>query len=200
MTEKMEQIESKVRGTVEDTTSTLRQTFDLKYQVSERPWAALGLSVLVGYALGSMGENDRSPGYTSHRDLPFYGRTSEYSQPQSSPNGGNGNGATMAAHAYAEPKKPAEPGFIDTISEQFGDELHLLKGAAIASVVGLIRDTLKQSLPGVYQEMERARTTQSQSPSPTYYESLGASEDPNRRTQGPAGTHENFGRSPYASE
>ena len=51
MTDKIEQIETKIKGTVEDT----RRMVDIKYQVSQRPWAALGVSLLVGYTLGSIG-------------------------------------------------------------------------------------------------------------------------------------------------
>jgi ElaB/YqjD/DUF883 family membrane-anchored ribosome-binding protein len=54
MTYKIEQIESKIKGTVEDT----RRMVDIKYQVSQRPWAALGVSLLVGYTLGSIGGDD----------------------------------------------------------------------------------------------------------------------------------------------
>src|SRR5215203_5450175 len=54
MTDKIEQIETKIKGTVEDT----RRMVDVKYQVSQRPWAALGVSLLVGYTLGSIGGGD----------------------------------------------------------------------------------------------------------------------------------------------
>jgi len=56
MTDKIEQIESKIKGTVEDT----RRMVDIKYQVSQRPWAALGVSLLVGYTLGSIGGGDHT--------------------------------------------------------------------------------------------------------------------------------------------
>src|SRR3712207_1169254 len=35
-----------------------RQTFDLKYQVSERPWMMLGAAVAAGYVLGSLGGSE----------------------------------------------------------------------------------------------------------------------------------------------
>src|SRR3712207_2880549 len=60
MTDKMEQIEAKIKGTVEDTTETLKRGLDVKYQVGEHPWAALGAAVLAGYALGSMGSSSSS--------------------------------------------------------------------------------------------------------------------------------------------
>jgi len=60
MTGKMEQIEARIKGTVDDTTETLKRSLDVKLQVQEHPWAALGVAVLAGYALGSMGGSDRS--------------------------------------------------------------------------------------------------------------------------------------------
>src|SRR5687767_11990215 len=51
MSNKVEQIESKIKDTVEDT----KRMVDVRYQVSQHPWAALGLSVFVGYTLGSVG-------------------------------------------------------------------------------------------------------------------------------------------------
>jgi hypothetical protein len=42
--------------------------------------------------------------------------------------------------------------------DQFGDEIQLLKAAAITSVFGLIRDTVRQNLPALNQEVERMRS------------------------------------------
>src|SRR5436190_14331211 len=65
MTDKIEQIETKIKGTVEDT----RRMVDIKYQVSQRPWTALGISLLVGYTLGSIGGDDTHT--QSQRGEPF---------------------------------------------------------------------------------------------------------------------------------
>src|SRR5260370_34005892 len=43
-----------VKGTVEDSVAAVKRTFDLKYQVEQRPWLMLGASVLGGYALGRL--------------------------------------------------------------------------------------------------------------------------------------------------
>jgi hypothetical protein len=40
---------------VQDTVDGVRHTFDLRYQVKQRPWLMFGGSLLVGYALGRLG-------------------------------------------------------------------------------------------------------------------------------------------------
>src|SRR5215207_619618 len=68
MTDKLEQIETKIKGTVDDT----RRMVDVKYQVSQRPWAALGVSLLVGYTLGSIGGDDRNAEPQRGETLRYY--------------------------------------------------------------------------------------------------------------------------------
>src|SRR5437868_13888237 len=73
MTDKMEQIESKIKGTVEDT----RRMVDVKYQVSQRPWAALGASILIGYAIGSIGGDDTPAQPQRGETMRYYGEPSD---------------------------------------------------------------------------------------------------------------------------
>jgi hypothetical protein len=41
--------------TVQETVNTVKHTFDLPYQVRQRPWLMVGGSLLVGYTLGRRG-------------------------------------------------------------------------------------------------------------------------------------------------
>src|SRR5262249_36903954 len=41
-----------VKETVEDSVAAVKRTFDLQYQVEQRPWVLLGASVAAGYGLG----------------------------------------------------------------------------------------------------------------------------------------------------
>ena len=41
--------------------SKARETFDLKHQVAERPWMALGAAVAAGYVLGTLGGGEPEP-------------------------------------------------------------------------------------------------------------------------------------------
>ncbi len=48
MTEKLEMLEERAQETVD----AVKHTFDLNYQVKQRPWVMFGASLLVGYMLG----------------------------------------------------------------------------------------------------------------------------------------------------
>lgn len=226
MTDKMERIEARIKGTVDETTHSVKRMVDVKHQISEHPWTALGISILAGIALGSMGESDSS--HAEHRrtddrtfDLnaaaayerarstsPYpanYGATgygqysaASYGQPgyehashghSSTPAGGysassgtyqpaaagsssppgpghtttSSNGPwsqTVAAAGgtwNASANQPPKPGIMDQISQQFGGEIEMLKSTAVSSLVGIIRDTIRQNFPAMHQEMERMR-------------------------------------------
>jgi len=177
MTDKMGQIEAKIKGTVDDTTETIKRGLDVKYQVSEHPWTALGVAVLAGYALGSMGGNDSQPStyrYRSdsrHQDarpgetVRYYGESEQRNQdwgksqntsysPSSSP---SRNENTYRNDDDRNRQQSSSGGFVDDVMGQLGVELDTLKTAAISSLVTLLRDTVKQNLPGVYSEAERLR-------------------------------------------
>jgi len=51
MTEKLAILEERVQETVDQ----VKHTFDVHYQVGQRPWLMLGASVLIGYTLGQHG-------------------------------------------------------------------------------------------------------------------------------------------------
>jgi ElaB/YqjD/DUF883 family membrane-anchored ribosome-binding protein len=143
MTDKMEQIESKVRGTVDTTVETVGKIFDLKQQVGEHPWAALGLAALTGYLLGSVGGA---------------------SEPAPRP-------GDAVRYYVDDPKaRAASSGqqldLIGEISEQFGSELQVITAAATAAAMSMLRDTIKESLPQFGQAYEKASgTAQEEDPS-----------------------------------
>jgi len=152
MSDKLEQIESKIKGTVDDT----RRMVDVKYQVSQRPWAALGVSLLVGYTLGSIGGDDRSA-QPQRSELYRY-----YDEPKDDRARSTRERDTAARDAaFGQPantRQPAQPGMLDQIMDQFGDEFQMLKAAAVTSVIGLIRDAVRQNLPALDQEIGRLRS------------------------------------------
>ena len=131
MTDKMMQLEDRIKGTVEDTTTAVKQTLDVKYQVGQRPWSALGVAMLAGYALGTMG--DSGPRYDQHRD---YRR--------------EGERPTSPTSATSQ-----EPGIVDQLMSQFSGEIELVKAAAMASVVDMVRGVIRQNLPGLSEEHTR---------------------------------------------
>jgi len=148
MTEKVELIESKIKDTVEDT----KRMVDVRYQVSQHPWAALGLSVFVGYTLGSVGGHASDERGAAVR---YYGESAE-ERSRFAPYTSDRYRYAGASYAQ-EPRKPAEPGIVDQLVDQFGDELQMLKAAAVTSLISLVRDTVRQNLPAVHQQLERLR-------------------------------------------
>jgi hypothetical protein len=156
MTDKMEQIESKIKGTVEDT----RQMVDIKYQVSQRPWTAMGVSLLIGYALGSIGGGDDTSAQPQRGERFYY-----YNQPSDDRSRATREHETnmrdMSTAQRQNARRESKPGFLDQIMDEFGDEIELLKGAALMSVTGLIRDTVHRNLPALQQEVDRIRSERS---------------------------------------
>ena len=152
MSDKLEQIESKIKGTVDDT----RRMIDLKYQVSQRPWAALGVSLLVGYTLGSIGGDDQRPQLRRSDSFRYY------TEPKDDRTRSTREYDTASREAaFGQPantQHTAQPGMLDQIMDQFGDEFQMLKAAAVTSVIGLIRDTVRQNLPALDQELSRLRS------------------------------------------
>lgn len=212
MTDKMERIEARIKGTVDDTTTSVKRMVDVKHQISEHPWTALGISILAGIALGSMGESDSAPtegrtadrrydlssaaAYARGRDTspypPNYGATGYgqfsgasygqpgYSQPFTSDSShaagsapyqhaGTSSAATSGPWSQSmasgpaggawntSAPQPSKPGLMDQVSQQFGGEIEMLKTAAVSSLVGVIRDTIRQNFPSMHQEIERMR-------------------------------------------
>jgi len=154
MTDKIEQIETKIKGTVEDT----RRMVDIKYQVSQRPWAALGVSLLVGYTLGSIGGDNKRNQYQPQR-----GDTFRYYDPPHDDRTRSAREHDTQRSSFTPPadtRHADKPGMLDQIMDQFGDEFQLLKAAAITSVIGLVRDAVRQNLPALDQELGRLRSQQ----------------------------------------
>jgi len=161
MTDKLEQIETKIKGTVEDT----RRMVDIKYQVSQRPWAALGVSLLVGYTLGSIGGDDTRAQPQRGEAFRYYDEPNDERARSAREHDTDSRGASFAQHAGT--RRTAQPGMIDQIMDQFGDEFQLLKAAALTSVISLVRDTVRRNLPALDQEVGRLRSEQGDSSAAT---------------------------------
>jgi len=154
MTDKIEQIETKIKDTVDDT----RRMVDVKYQVSQRPWAALGVSMLVGYTLGSIGGNDTRTQPQRGEPFRYYGEPNDDRARSAREHDLDSHSTAFAQHTNT--RRTAQPGMLDQIMDQFGDEIQLLKAAAVTSVIGLVRDAVRQNLPALDQELGRLRSEQ----------------------------------------
>jgi len=160
MTDKIEQIETKIKGTVEDT----RRMVDIKYQVGQRPWAAIGVSLLVGYTLGSLGGGDDTPSQPQRGEtIRYYSEASNDDRRARATRQHDADTHSPSFAQHTDTRRAAQPGMLDQIMDQFGDEFELLKAAAITSVIGLVRDTVRRNLPALDQELGRLRSEQGDS-------------------------------------
>lgn len=115
---------------------------DIRSQVAERPWAALGVAVAAGYVLGSLGGDDE-PSYSRS------GRSDSYDQRWSSQ-------PTTTASYTQQSNVDTGPSTTDKIMEkgsdflsQFDGEIDMLKGAAVTAVTTFIRDAVRDYAPAM---------------------------------------------------
>jgi len=143
----IEETVGSVQNAVEDTTEAVKKTFDLRLQVENHPWLMLGGSVAVGFVAGRLLEGLLPPPRTYRSEAlppPSYGGVQ-----------GEGNGPS---YRYAEqpappPREPASKessgeGWLGALTKQFAPEIDKLKGLALGTVLGVVRDMARQALPG----------------------------------------------------
>jgi len=107
----VKEVVSSVTDTVSSTVESVKETFNFRKHVEDHPWAAIGTAVAVGMAGGWLIE-----------------------APSQQP-------ATSAAPPFprSEPR-PSEPGMMTNL-------LHNLQGMAIGSLIGVARDYLREIAP-----------------------------------------------------
>jgi hypothetical protein len=153
--ETVEQTMHLAKESVHEAVETVKETLDLSRQVERHPWAMWGGSVALGYLLGSLLGKSRS-----HR-ASYRGWSPAYALAEQSrfavERNGEGRGAVAAegesatkpspAAATSTPEKQAEPSFLSEISEKFGSEISKLKGLAVGTLMGVLRDMISNTTP-----------------------------------------------------
>lgn len=186
MTETLEQIEARVRGTVDNTVGNVRQAFDLRHQVNERPWLSLGLAVAAGYLIGSMGGDDRpqpqygrpgqamryypehgyrpdtgGPSYSASQGISAsqgYTPSQSYSSPQSYGQGYS-QGQQFNHEPAHQPNRMAGQmgGMLSRMAQPMGDELSTIAMAAVRSAMRMLRESLQSNIPQFDAEYQRVQ-------------------------------------------
>jgi len=162
LVDKLEALEDKVMGTVQnaqdtvddsiqiakDTVATVKRTFDIKHQVEQHPWVMVGGCFVAGLALGSLFQSVRRPSRQT-RERPARKKRSLSSRPAALDKHRN-NGDVAAASPPVQQAAPSQPSVFDL----FHDEIDKVKGMAIGYVMGLVRDSIKDSLPQLASQIE----------------------------------------------
>ncbi|MFA6243714.1 MAG: hypothetical protein WC655_22425 [Candidatus Hydrogenedentales bacterium] len=136
------QVSSTVR-TVKDSVNTVRDTFDLKLQVRQRPWALLASAAAVGF-LGGYHSSVRDSGRPARggkgasAPMPLAHADESYSPAPKA--GGNGSKA-------AQPPAVPAPSWLANLGDSFKPELAELKGIVIGALFGLVREIVTNQPP-----------------------------------------------------
>lgn len=128
-----------VKGTVRDTVEGVKDTFDFSRQVDRNPWLMVGGSLAVGFLFGRLlGGRQAAPSGGLHE--PAYSPMRPL-QPQSERFAAE---PTRVNHSVAE--APA-PGWLSSLSDTFGSEIDKLKGLAIGTGLGVVREMITRNVP-----------------------------------------------------
>lgn len=131
----VEETVQNVKQSVTGTVDSVKETFSLNSQIQQRPWlvmaGAAGLGFVVGYALYAP-ETER-------------GRRMATPRPRS--RGGNGSHKEHFTEPSPRPETPEESGVFHSLYETFEPEIHQLKGLAIGTLAGIVRDMISNSVP-----------------------------------------------------
>lgn len=148
-----------------------RETFDIRHQVSERPWVALGAAVAAGYMLGSMGGDKQPETRWSGQNLHTQSSSNWSNQPAQWSS--SSQPPTTASYTPSA-AQPGGPSTVDTIKEkaggflsQFDNEINLLKSAAIGAITAYLRDTVRELAPAIGQQMDQLRPSQTSGKQPS---------------------------------
>jgi ElaB/YqjD/DUF883 family membrane-anchored ribosome-binding protein len=129
----------KVKGTVSATVESVKEAFDLSAHVRNHPWTMFGGSVAVGFLGGMlMGPSQR------RQPAPHEPVGTEFApQFAAEPEYEASSGWTGAA---AEPHRE-QHSWWHWLNSTFGSEIEKLKGLAVGTMGGVVRDLVGQALP-----------------------------------------------------
>jgi ElaB/YqjD/DUF883 family membrane-anchored ribosome-binding protein len=182
MTEKIDAIEGRVRGTVDDVkqsahdavdnvkqsaydmVDTVKEKLDVHQLVDDRPWTALGVSLAVGFALGKIGggsssrrnfdwDRDYSRAYSTSNWSGSYPRFEDREQQ----NRGTNDWRPATSSSLSSSKSSSGSGFMADVKSQFGEELDVLRAAAVTAGLKFLHDVVRQNAPQLATEVDRVR-------------------------------------------
>jgi hypothetical protein len=137
-----ETVETVTEG-VKETVETVAETFNLRRQMEKRPWLIFGGSVALGCALGYL-----LSGRPSRYRYYYTGRPTPPEPPPLPPQPAESAGLS-ASRLSAEPQRAPEPPRHRGPStfSWLGEQLGFLKGLAVSTLMGAVRDLAVRNLP-----------------------------------------------------
>lgn len=134
---------SSLRQSLGETVAGVKETLDVERHVAQHPWLMVGGAVAAGFVtarlLSRIAPPPPRPGpavMTFAAPLPAPAPAPPPSPPES---------------AVAPARAPREPGLVASCLQTFQPELHKLKGLAIGTLFGVLKDCLRQSVPETLQ-------------------------------------------------
>jgi ElaB/YqjD/DUF883 family membrane-anchored ribosome-binding protein len=135
----------KAKSSVQETVEAVKETFDLPRQVRAHPWAMVGGSVALGYVGGCLLERARSRAKERYYE-PAPSLSTLAHRPKSERDGGLANSHAPFSREAA-PLLADQQGLLSGVGETFKTELTKLKGLALGTMLGAVRDMVTQRLP-----------------------------------------------------
>ena len=167
----MDQRSDDIRQDIESTRASLdekldsletkaRQAFDIKHQVAERPWMMIGAAVATGYVLGSMGGDETEQRWHGQ---PY--SATDYNQHASMADDRRDSSSSQSSLRSTA----------NSFLSQFDDEIDMLKVAAVTMLTNYLRDTIKEFVPALSQQLDKQHNQTGQRRSGTVSTAPGAS-------------------------
>jgi len=142
--EAVQQTVELAKTSVQDTVDAVKDSLDLSRHVCEHPWVMLGGSVAVGYAAGYL--LNHAEGSGTGADL---GRVPSLSTLVAPP-GAEGNGVSSRTAEMAPtvtPPASTSQSLLGELGQTFEGELNQLKGLALGTLLGVVRDMITSAAP-----------------------------------------------------
>ncbi|MBI2810834.1 MAG: hypothetical protein HYX67_08410 [Candidatus Melainabacteria bacterium] len=199
-----EDIVENVKGTMDDTVTMVKQSFDIRHQVDQHPWFMLGASVVAGRILANFLHNGReSRGFSPYAPYPQNSRsvadvskdaglTAMYSV-------AGDEGVTNSSQPPVNPQPQQQQSWGHTfgvLQEEFVD---VMKGAVLSTVMGTAREMIRQNMPNIIapfdkmvDKVSKKLGTESLVPHTNGEQTTGNS-DATEKSQSPSGSYGSFG-------
>jgi ElaB/YqjD/DUF883 family membrane-anchored ribosome-binding protein len=152
----VENVTESVKDTVQSVSDTVSQTFDIQGHVERHPWLMFGGSVVAGCMTAYL----LSPSSSQKKEK----RSTWFSQPQQGePVRANGAYASEPQPQAGESLASSAMSWLGGPSGWLGEQLNRVKGLALGTLMGTIRDMASQALPDalghrVAEEVDRFTT------------------------------------------